>query len=480
MRFRPDELILRDGRREPVERAVLETHDGARLPVVRLRGHTGGVPVVFLAGGPGEPGIDVARGRRFALLDALRAVGDVYVYDACGCGDAEPGGACPEGWRADDATPLRREAMLALAMERSRACAQRLRAAGVAPARFNTLAHARHVAELVEAIAREAAPRGRPATAPGGSRRWGTAACGRGRGDAAACAHLVGHSWGTHLAMAVARRSPQLVASLVLAGPEGPDHTWKLPSTIQAQLERIERRAAAAGAAGGRGFVDRLARVVRRLGDSPRWVELDLPGARRRVRLGGFDVELVAAMGLADVRVIARLPSWIDALERDACDRLGGVLARYAWHARTGLGRSAMSLCTDCASGASAGRLRRILREAPACVLGRTIDFPFPEVCEAWGVPDLGDAFRAPLRFDGDAMLITGEWDCRTPHANAEELAPGLRRAVHVRVASAGHMDLLTAPGIAGRIVAFLRGDRVDATPIAAPPVAFVDAADPS
>jgi pimeloyl-ACP methyl ester carboxylesterase len=52
-----------------------------------------------------------------------------------------------------------------------------------------------------------------------------------------------GRSYGSHLALAVLRQHPDAVERLILVGPEGPDHTWKLPSHVDAVLRRLDERA---------------------------------------------------------------------------------------------------------------------------------------------------------------------------------------------------------------------------------------------
>jgi pimeloyl-ACP methyl ester carboxylesterase len=46
-------------------------------------------------------------------------------------------------------------------------------------------------------------------------------------------------SYGSHLALAVLRQHPDAVERLILVSPEGPDHTWKLPSHVDAMLHRL-------------------------------------------------------------------------------------------------------------------------------------------------------------------------------------------------------------------------------------------------
>ena len=112
-----------------------------------------------------------------------------------------------------------------------------------------------------------------------------------------------------------------------------------------------------------------------------------------------------------------------------------------------------MATCVDCASGVSLGRWARIEQEAVSATLGRTVDFPFPDVCPSWDVGDLGDLFRAPVKTDVPVLFISGTLDCRTPSANVEVLQSEFADSEHVIVAGAGHDDLLVASSQAGTLI---------------------------
>ena len=120
----------------------------------------------------------------------------------------------------------------------------------------------------------------------------------------------------------------------------------------------------------------------------------------------------------------------------------------------------------DCASGVSEKRWEKIEREAEAVPLGRTIDFPFPEVGLAWQVPDLGSGFRQPPKSELPVLFITGGWDCRTPVTNLKDLVNGLPEHQHLHVEGAGHTDLLHHPEVGARVHTFLDGKGIDTTPI--------------
>jgi integrase len=66
-----------------------------------------------------------------------------------------------------------------------------------------------------------------------------------------------------------------------------------------------------------------------------------------------------------------------------------------------------MAFATDCSSGTSAQRLARIQRETRVAKLAH-FDFPMPEVCPAWGVPELPPSERTPVRSKIPVLFISG------------------------------------------------------------------------
>jgi hypothetical protein len=80
-----------------------------------------------------------------------------------------------------------------------------------------------------------------------------------------------------------------------------------------------------------------------------------------------------------------------------------------------------MSYMMDCASGMTAARREQIQQEAKGTMLEDSFNFPFPDVCEVWKPPDLGDTFRSVVRSDVPVLFISGTLDARTPISNAEE-----------------------------------------------------------
>jgi pimeloyl-ACP methyl ester carboxylesterase len=78
-----------------------------------------------------------------------------------------------------------------------------------------------------------------------------------------------------------------------------------------------------------------------------------------------------------------------------------------------------------------------------------------PEVCEAIGVPALGDDFRAPLVSAIPTLLISGTLDANTPVAQAEAHRRRLSRSAHLIVTNAGHESTLPVPEVQQVILDF-------------------------
>jgi pimeloyl-ACP methyl ester carboxylesterase len=129
----------------------------------------------------------------------------------------------------------------------------------------------------------------------------------------------------------------------------------------------------------------------------------------------------------------------------------------------------------DCSSGVSPDRRRRIEAEARTSLLGDVMDLPFPDICDAWNAPDLGEAFRSPARTAVPTLFISGTLDVRTPPSNAEEVRKHFRNSEHLIIDGAVHSDplFLSSPVIKDVMLQFMRGKRLSTTRIHLPPLRF-------
>jgi len=432
-------LVVPENRRDPHSNLI-------ELAFVRFKSTSPrpGAPVVYLAGGPGGSGIGAATGPRFPLFMAMREAGDVIAFDQRGTGHSKPNLGCYERWDFPlDTAPSRAE-MVRVARERSRACAsywrdiQRVDLSG-----YNTNESADDLEALRVAL---------------GARQIS----------------LWGISYGTHLALAAVRRHPRSVARMILAGTEGPDHSYKLPSNVQkhlADLGEVIKNDPEIGK-DVPDFLGLMKSVHDRLEKEPATVEIVDQRTKQPVKVvvNKFVMQWIAASNIGTT-VTASFPALY---YRAARGDLSNPAQVWLNQTRGGIG-SAMSYMMDCASGATAGRLAGIEREAKDTLLEDLADQIFPGVCAAWDAPDLGDEFRSPVKSNVPALFISGTLDARTPVSNAEEYRAGFPNSAHLVVEGAVHSDplFLASPKIKDVMLDFMLGRPVTATKITSPPMKF-------
>ena len=247
------------------------------LAVVRLR-RTGSPrhsnAHVILAGGPGDSGVNLvmglARQGTFSSMAVVRWRCDRHRSTRHWALAPEPRhagairSAARQGWFGGG--------VVAAHQRTSRRVAEEFRARGIRLEAYNTRESADDVADVRQAL---------------GYQRL----------------TLWGRSYGSHLALAAAARHPRMLDRLVLIAPEGPNHTWKLPSQVDVVIRRLVAR-------GATDLEAHMRQVLLRLAAEPVTVLVKDPqsGAQASVVLGAFDVQWITAQALGDPRLVATLP----------------------------------------------------------------------------------------------------------------------------------------------------------------------------
>jgi pimeloyl-ACP methyl ester carboxylesterase len=369
-----------------------------------------GSPIVFLAGGPGDAATRAFAGMPRVFLDMLLETADVIAFDQRGTGTSEPRALCPPGGPAPLDAPTDPHRMLATMRERVRDCIQAHTQSGVDVAGFTTEQNADDVEALRAALG---VPR----------------------------ITLLAGSYGTHLALSVARRHPRSVDRMALFGIEGPDDTLKLPANVDTVLEEIDREHP--------GLIESIRMLRKRLREQP-WTKV-LPNGQA-VAVGEWDLQRRIAESLDTTREIASLASALPAMmSGDYSD-----LVRWAIPFRAARPLNLMNFAMDCASFATPGRLKLIASQEAASVLGPAMNFPLPGLCDIEGLPRLTDSFRQPVVSDVPSLLVSGTWDGRTPPQDARAVASSLRAAQVVTVPKASH-GLFQEPAAIDALRGFLR-----------------------
>src|SRR5215218_2854327 len=245
-------LLVPENRSDPqsnlIELAFVRFKSTAKNP---------GPPIVYLAGGPGGSGIGTATGSRFPLFMALREIGDVIAFDQRGTAYSKPNLGCYErlSLPLDVAPP--REAVVKELRKNARDCIFYWRdVQRVDLTAYNTNESADDLEDLRKALG-------------------------------ANQISLWTISYGTHLAFATMRRHPKSIHRAILAGTEGPDHTYKLPSNIQKHLEDLAAVIKADPQIGKDipDFVGLMKSVFDRLDAQPQTVEITDPRTKQKVKV---------------------------------------------------------------------------------------------------------------------------------------------------------------------------------------------------
>ncbi len=260
---------------------------------------------------------------------------------------------------------------------------------------------------------------------------------------------LLGGSFGSHHGLAMLRYYGQFIERALLWSVEGPNHTFKLPSNIQKHLAKLGILLKRDPSLNKHipDLLDLIAMILDRLERRPVIVETAHPHTKESVniQLGKYDLQLITANGMGKTPFLRELPVRFLAMAQG--DYIW--LAQQVLRERVKPDGNIMVEATDCASGATAERMRQIAIEAPTTLLGNAINESFPALCNVLGSYDLGDDFRGRLVSDVPTMLVGGSLDVRTPISNAEELLPDLSNS-----------ELLTIEGVSHDLA--IRGDHIE------------------
>ena len=434
------ELWVPENRDDPESRLI-------KLAFVRFASTSSnpGAPIVYLAGGPGGSGVDTARGGRFPLFMALRAVADVIAFDQRGTGWSNDIPRCDTGRAYPLAEPLTDARLIPFMREQAAFCARFWKDAGVDLAGYDTWESAADLDALRAALGAEKIT-------------------------------LWGISYGTHLGLAALKRYPDRIEKAVLASIEDLDETVKLPGLTDAYFARVQQ-AIDANEKAALAYPDLkglMHRVHEKLDAAPAIVTIQVEGSGpTQLAIGKLDLQMLVSRMISDPPNIAMLPALYAGVAAGEYGQLGQLLHDVM---RKNFGRygGGMSEAMDEASGITARRLGLVREQAQSSLLGYALNFPMPQLAGAYGVPDLGDEFRAPVVSAVPTLFLSGTLDGRTYPESAAETAARFTNGTHVIIENSGHNLFMVSPQVTEVILAFLEGKPVARTRIVLPPPTFV------
>lgn len=397
-----------------------------RLPVIRLRatGPNAGPPILWLAGGPGEPGT-----RRLAssypLFEGLRAHGDVIAFDQRGTGASEPSLAVPGQFDLPAGKSIESDEARARLVEIAGKIRDTIRAHGIDLGAYNTQESADDVESLRRALGADKVV-------------------------------LVAHSYGTHLALATLKRHGRHVSRAILTGVNDLDDRWREPASSDRWLERVSDAMKKDSSAPD--LMAQVRRVFAQLEKDP--ILVHQPSGD--ILIGKSEIQELVVLRSGDLAFIRTLPDLFANLEkREKTEDIAKLVQQIIRQRPIG---TAMTYAMHVASGVSRERLRTIAAQTGTAIFGNAINWGIgdPAFVSALGVADLGPSFRARFRSSVPVLFISASLDGRASEADARNAGQQFPRASYVTVEGASHDFLFLRtlpPGLMDKMAAFLQGE---------------------
>jgi pimeloyl-ACP methyl ester carboxylesterase len=403
-----------------------------QLTFVRLKSTAAspGSPIIFLAGGPGAPGIGMGRVPvYFRLFDRLREVSDVILLDQRGLGMSSPDLQCPVTPVPTDVFESA-EKWLRTLTDKSRSCAADWRAKGVEVAAYTNDASADDLDELRQALGAERIS-------------------------------LIGHSYGTMLAQAAVRRHGKNLDRVVFASTEANDNLVNLPSVWDLLIKKLSYFAQE-DAATNKLIPDMetlYRRVLDKLERNP--VTLSVTDAQTKrpisIRVGKIGLQWLVRDAMSDARNYSRLPALFSTIDRGDYSLLTRFIEPLYQDFQ---GRSPMANAVDCSIGWSVERLALAQRETPQALFSNVNLQRTSEICKAAGVAESGSTSQPRLWSTLPALFISGTLDTNTPPFQGEEVRWGFPNSSHLIVENGGH-ETLPSSEVQTVVVDFFKGQDV-------------------
>lgn len=395
-----------------------------KLPVVRFKStaEKPGHPIIYLSGGPGGSGLGSAKAAIFPVLMALRARADVIVFDQRGTGGAQPSLVVPGNFNMPLNTTLDSTASRQHLLSKAREAAAEIRRRGIDLTAYNTNENADDVNDLRLGLGAQKVT-------------------------------LWGHSYGSHLGLAVLRRHAQFVHRAMLGGVNGPDQRWRYPNDLQSLVERVDAYMKNVPKLQRQmpSLKQTVAAVLKRLEEKP----VTVPIQSQSIVVGKKEVQILMALQAGDVEFVKSLPLFFGRMRDDDFSQIAGMVMRGLKEREIG---TAMRYSMHIASGVSPERASKIAQQRDAALFGDAINFPFDdrEFVDAWGVRDLGAEYRSPVKSDVPTLFMCGTLDGRTSVEDAKEVRRGFAKSRLVLVEGAGHDFYHLTPKVLAAMLDFL------------------------
>ena len=283
---------------------------------------------------------------------------------------------------------------------------------------------------------------------------------------------LLGFSYGTHLGQTYIKYFRENLENVILVGTEGLNHTFKLPSTLETQFQKIALLSNADPKI-NQDVPDLIAlykKVVKKLEANPLQIKVQSPLTRKpmKVTVTPYVLNMIIRFDIGDASDIPVFPRLLYSIDKGDKSMIKWFVQKRI---RIVFGVQGMAATMDPASGATAVRQQRIDVEKKQGLFKDIVNF---NLGFDWPAPDLGDEFRAPLISNVRTLFMSGTLDFNTPPFQAEEVRWGFSNSSHIIVNNAGHEQVLSHPKASGVVIRFLKGEDVNNVALSYPEIKFI------
>jgi pimeloyl-ACP methyl ester carboxylesterase len=435
-------LTVAESRQRPAGRLIELAVAIVRSPSPEKRAD----PVLFLAGGPGQPALPLIAQAPLVFSEVL-AARDMVFIDQRGTGYSRPAlncapvAAAPSRFLIPFGAAEPRPALLQAGIDALLACGARFRAEGIDLSAYNSVENAADLEDLRVAL---------------GYPQW----------------NLYGGSYGTRLGLTAMLYRPSTIRSAVLDSvyPLQANFHTEVFGTFDTALRRLAATCAADQACGA-AYPDTagaFARVVERLNREAvvlPILNLETGEALDYLPFSGVDLTVITFQLMYVTPALPLLPAVIGEADQGnyrplatlASSLFAGQLPGDVPPVSQG-----MQVAVQCNEDATFARPQDFVeaRDQHRSVAGLAFSPLFHEsileICEAWGLAPAGQAENQAVRSAVPALLISGEFDPITPPSGAYEAAQTLSQATELVVPRGGHTPSVLSPCARATIVRFL------------------------
>jgi pimeloyl-ACP methyl ester carboxylesterase len=442
-----DSIVYYLGNITVPENRLWQNSGSVQLSILKLmaKSKTPDLPILFLAGGPGQSGINYIKQDFFQkLIFQLQENHDIILLDQRGSGSSLPSLVYPVPPSDKKDIFLSPVKIIEVSNQIARAGSDTFKKRHIDISGYNTIQNADDLNDLRVLLG---APK----------------------------LNLLAISYGTHLALAAARKYPNFIDNMVLIGTSGLNDMHHLPFSYDRQLRAISDLAAQDTAINKQvpDMVALLKKILGNLDEHPIHIEINDKKANKKISLpvGKFGLQMILRLDVGDSYDFVYFPAMLYEMDHGNYELLQEyVEKRYnQFNSEYSSGIGVMRT----ASGATKERYALIKDQGKTALLGNAMNTPDIYSKNYYGPIDLGDEFRKSFESKIRTLFVSGTMDSNTPPSNAEQVKKKFTNATHILVHYAGHEDMLPDDNVQQAIVKFFQRHEIALTDILLPKPEF-------